>query len=248
VLRDAPPDHLHHHGLMYAVVVNGINFWEEKVAPGVEQHVEIPIQLATADSRGMPTAYFTEVVHWVAPTNRFAAPSLDNALLLEARTITVAVDEKNQEVAVRWVSEFQVGPRAGKVTLNGPNYDGLGLRLPESFNHVARFQNSAGQPYTGNNSQNVIPAQWTSASGLMGGHEVMLVMFGRKDNPRGEGNFFTMLDPFAYLSVTQGLDQKPLEYSAGDKFSLSYLLTVYSEGKSAEFIRHRCDRWEKERK
>ena len=39
-----------------------------------------------------------------------------------------------------------------------------------------------------------------------------------------------------------------LEYSAGDKFSLSYLLTVYSESKSAEFIRHRCERWEKERK
>ena len=34
VTRDAPPDHLHHHGLMYAVYVNGINFWEERGAPG----------------------------------------------------------------------------------------------------------------------------------------------------------------------------------------------------------------------
>src|SRR5271157_1725784 len=30
VTRDAPPDHPHHHGIMYAVWVNGINFWEEK--------------------------------------------------------------------------------------------------------------------------------------------------------------------------------------------------------------------------
>ena len=29
VLRDAPPDHLHHHGLMYGVTVNGVNYWEE---------------------------------------------------------------------------------------------------------------------------------------------------------------------------------------------------------------------------
>lgn len=29
VLRDAPPDHPHHHGLMYAVKVNGLSFWEE---------------------------------------------------------------------------------------------------------------------------------------------------------------------------------------------------------------------------
>ncbi len=42
VLRDAPPDHLHHHGLMYAVYVNGINFWEEKGTPGFEKHVELP--------------------------------------------------------------------------------------------------------------------------------------------------------------------------------------------------------------
>src|SRR3990170_2782567 len=27
VLRDAPADHLHHHGLMLAVKVDGVNFW-----------------------------------------------------------------------------------------------------------------------------------------------------------------------------------------------------------------------------
>ena len=29
VLRDSPPDHKHHHGLMYALAVDKINFWEE---------------------------------------------------------------------------------------------------------------------------------------------------------------------------------------------------------------------------
>ena len=81
----------------------------------------------------------------------------------------------------------------------------------------------------------------------MDGHGVMLVMFGRPDNARGDASFFTMLDPFAYLSATQGLDKQPLEYAAGDKFSLSYLLTVYAENKSAEFIQRRCELWEKER-
>jgi hypothetical protein len=248
VTRDAPPDHLHHHGLMYAVYVNGINFWEERGTPGIERHVELPLKAATVDANGMPTASFTELIEWLSPTNQPAADSQAAALLSERRTLTVTLDEKNQEVGLRWESQFQVGPRAGKVSLHGPNYDGLGLRLPESFNHVAKFQNSADQPYTGNNTQNVIRAQWTSVAGLMDGRAVMLVMFGRTDNARGDGNFFTMLDPFAYLSVTQGLDKKPLEYSAGDKFTLSYLLTVYSEDKSLEFIRHRYERWEKERK
>ena len=237
VLRDAPPDHLHHHGLMYAVCVNGINFWEERNLPGVEKHVDM-LHLDTLDAQGMPGAYFTELIHWLAPSNRAAA------LLIEQRTLTVAVDEKSQAVALRWDSQFEVGPQAGKVTLHGPNYDGLGLRLPESFNHVARFQNSADQPYTGQNTQNVIPARWTSVSGVMGGRNVMLVLFGRADNARGDAAFFTMLDPFAYLSATQGLDKKPLEYAAGDRFNLSYQLSVYSENKSPEFI-NRCSKlWE----
>jgi hypothetical protein len=82
----------------------------------------------------------------------------------------------------------------------------------------------------------------------MDGHDVMLAMFGRPDNARGDACFFTMLDPFAYLSATQGLDKKPLEYAAGDKFSLSYLLTVYAENKSPDFLRQRYERWEKDHK
>jgi hypothetical protein len=246
VLRDAPPDHLHHHGLMYAVYVNGINFWEERGTPGTEKHVELPLHTARTDANGLPVASFTEIIHWLAPTNRAAADSRLAALLLEERTLTATVDEKNQEVALRWESRFQVGPRAGKVILSGPNYNGLGLRLPQSFNHVARFQNSAEQPYTGKNTQNVIPARWTSVSGLMEGRDVMLVMFGCKDNARGDGSYFTMLDPFAYLAVTQGLDKQPLEYSAGDKFTLHYLLTVYTENRSPEFIRSRAARWQEQ--
>jgi len=244
VLRDAPPDHLHHHGLMYAVHVNGINFWEERSTPGVEKHIEMPLQLAHTDSKGLPTARFMEIVHWLAPTNLAAADSLAAALLVEQRTLTLTVDETNQEVALRWEAEFQVGRNAGKVTLHGPNYNGLGLRLPESFNHVATFQNSKGLPYLGANTQNVISARWTSVTGTIDGRDVMLVLFGSNDEGR---NFFTMLDPFAYLSITQGLDKTPQEYRAGDKFSVDSLLTVYSERKTPDFIRKRCERWDKER-
>ena len=245
VLRDAPPDHLHHHGLMYAVWINGINFWEERGEPGIQKHVEIPMQLAHTDTKGVPTAKFMEVIHWLAPTNRAAADSYSAALLAEQRTLTLTVNETNKEVALRWESEFQVGPNAGKVKLHGPNYNGLGLRLPASFNHVAKFQNSEGLPYTGKNTQNVIAGRWTSVSGTTEGGEAMLVLFRGKDSGRF---FFTMLDPFTYLAVTQGLDKQPLEYSAGDRFSLSYLLTVYPETKTPEFIGQRGMEWEKGRR
>jgi hypothetical protein len=233
---------------MYAVYVNGVNFWEERDAPGFEKHVELPLHSARIDAKGMPVADFTELIHWVAPTNKSAPDSLAAALLVERRTLILMIDEKNQEVALRWDSQFQVGPNADKLTITGPNYVGLGLRLPESFDHTAKFQNSADQPYTSPDTHNVIAARWTSVSGVMNGREVMLVMFGRPENAPGDGFFYSMVDAFAYLTATQGVDKKPLEYSAGDKFSLSYLLTVYSENKSPEFIRLRSNLWEKERK
>jgi hypothetical protein len=235
VLRDAPPDHLHHHGMMYAVYVNGINFWEERGQPGIQQSVTLPWQ----DRLRPGWVQCRHAVHWVAPTNT-ASP-----LLVENRVLSLKVDESSQEVALRWDSFFTARQA---VKIHGPNYDGLGLRLPESFNHVATFQNSANRPYTGKNTQNVITAQWTSVSGTLDGRAVMLVLFGRKANAGGDASFFTMLDPFAYLSATQGLDKAPLEYKAGDEFNLSYLLTIYSERKPAEFIQHRGELWEKERK
>ena len=243
VLRDAPPDHLHHHGLMYACYVNGINFWEERVSPGIERHMGLAI--ATMEEMGekhLPAASFTEQVHWLAPTNT------SDPLLVEQRKVMLVVDEKTGEVALRWSSEFSVGPGVAKVVIRGPNYNGLGMRLPESFNHVAKFQNAANEPYVSKNSQNVIGARWTSVVGQMEGRDVMLAMFGRPENARGDGFFFTMLDPFAYLAATQGMDKQPLEYGAGDHFNLNYLLTVYGEQKSPEFIAQRYDQWTKESK
>ena len=37
VLRDAVPDHKHHHGLMFAISANGVNFWEETAGAGSEK-------------------------------------------------------------------------------------------------------------------------------------------------------------------------------------------------------------------
>ncbi len=246
VLRDAPPDHLHHHGLMYAVALNGVNFWEERDAPGIERPVEVLSYMAGKDATGLPQAQFVQLIHWLAPGDRQATNSAQVALLFEQRTLTLTANESAGEIALVWDSEFEAGPRPGKLKLHGANYNGLGLRLPESFNHVAQFHNSSGRPYTGNNTQNVIPAEWTSVAGAIDGREVLLALFGNPSNQSGDGKFFTMLDPFAYLAVTQGLDEQPLEYSPGQKFRLRYLLAVYSQSQPRDAIASRYQRWIKE--
>jgi hypothetical protein len=182
----------------------------------------------------------------VAFTNRDVADSAPVAFLIEHRTLTLTVDEANGEVALVWDASFEVGRHTPKVQLHGANYNGLGLRLPLSFDKVARFANSGNAAYTGNNTQNVIPANWTSASGTIDGKDILLALFGRSENAHSYGKFFTMTEPFAYLAVTQGLDQEPLEYQAGDKFRLRYLLTVYAENKPREFIERRAESWRKD--
>lgn len=246
VLRDAPADHLHHHGLMYAIRMNGVNFWEERESPGVEKSINLVSQKVVRGGQGgLPEATFTQLIHWLAFTNRDVVDSAQTAFLIEHRTVTLAVDEANGEVALVWDASFEVGRHTPKLQLEGANYNGLGLRLPQSFDKVGRFENSESASYTGNNTQNVIPARWTSVSGEIEGRHLMLVLFGRTENARGHGKFFTMTEPFAYLSASQGLDTEPLEYRAGDKFRLRYLLTVYAENKSREFIQRRAESWQK---
>lgn len=243
VLRDAPADHLHHHGLMYAVHVNGVNFWEEKVEPGVQRPIKFLGRPSGGQSpEGMPQAFFSQEIHWLAPSHTAAANAKD-AVLIEHRHLRIAVTETNDEVALYWLSSFRPGSGAGHAKLHGTAYNGLGLRLPDSFDHVAQFQNSTGTLRVGTNASNVSQARWTSVSGEISGHEVMLALLGHPVNPRGDAKFFSMLEPFTYLSATQGLDQEPIECPPGGPFALSYLLLVYSTNQPAPFIEQRYQDW-----
>jgi hypothetical protein len=235
VLRDAPADHLHHHGLMYAVQVNGVNFWEENIEPGFQRSdkpLKSPLRL--------PHARFTQMIHWAASTNG----PVTEALLVESRSLSLTINEADDEVALTWESNFSVGPASRKIKLHGTDYNGLGLRLPQSFDHVAEFQNSEHAAYTAADSRNVIAGKWSSVTGAIDGGELTVALFGDPGAKCGN-HFFTLSDPFAYLSVTQALNKQPLEYAPGEKFQLRYLVLVFSRPKGSEFLNQRYERWKK---
>ncbi len=242
VLQDAPPGHLHHHGLMYAIKVNGTNFWEETPVAGYERPGQELRRTVGRDKSGRPKAEFTQAIYWVTPDHANLPNPAPVALVVEQRTIRVTADESNGEVALEWRGDFAVGPAASKVTLGGAAYHGLGLRFPESFDKVALHQNSEGLPYTAEQKWDVTPAKWASVSGTVAGRNLMVALFSDPAN-RNPPKYFSMINDFAYLSATQGLDTTPIEYSAGDKFSLRYLLTVYPTPKSKEFLAARFARW-----
>jgi len=237
ILRDAPWDHLHHHGLMYAMVVNGLNFWEEVSGHGVERVIE-----TTATESGS-AARLRQVIHWVAPQDAFLADTTPKALLVERRTLILTVDTAARESALEWKAEFEVGQKTNTVRLTGGTYHGLGLRFLQSLDALAQHSYAGRKPDLANSRQEVSIARWASVSFAAPDGPVTVVLAPRPANTRGDGAFFSMLTPFAYLSATQRLDKEPLEYRRGDKFALRYLVLLYPEIKTTEAIEARVQRW-----
>ena len=64
VVRDAVPDHKHHHGLMFAVGVNGVNFWEETPTAGTEKPRGRLLHVDGFDSSTPPARRFIQTLDW----------------------------------------------------------------------------------------------------------------------------------------------------------------------------------------
>jgi len=246
VLRDAPADHLHHHGLMYAIRINDVNFWEEVGQPGHERHVKLLGHRTGCNASGSPQASFSELVHWVPHGNHTLPDTTPAAFLLERRTLTLTVDEAREEVALAWHAEFEVGTRTNRVKLHGSEYNGLGLRLPAAWDRLARHQNSESAPYPSGGKHDVLPGRWSAVSHTLDGRAMQVVLCAHPGGHAGRNTFFTMTEPFTYLSATLGLDKAPLDYRTGDHFSLDYLVLVYPAVQPRARIEERFQSWTKE--
>ena len=137
VLRDSPFDHLHHHALMYGIRVNGVNFWEETSGSGVQKVVESTPPEILATSNGIAHARCVQVLHWLAPEDAFLPNANAPTLLVERRTLTLAINQASQETALYWNSDFEVGSKTNQVALTGANYHGLGMRFLQELDPLA---------------------------------------------------------------------------------------------------------------
>ena len=237
ILRDAPFDHLHHHGLMYAIKVNGLNFWEEVSGNGVERVVETSASVTGED------ATLRQVIHWVAPADAFIANTTPVALLIEHRTLVLAVDAATHEAALEWKAEFEVGKKTNDVTLTGATYHGLGMRFRQDLDKLADHSYAGRKPDLTKSRQEVSSAPWASVSFAAPDQPATIALVPHPTNTRGDGAFFSMITAFPYLSATQGLDKEPLIYHSGDKFTLRYLVVLYPEIKTTEALEARARRW-----
>jgi hypothetical protein len=248
LLRDAPFDHLHHHALMYAVRVNGINFWEETPGCGVEKVVRTDKPEVVAGPGGDPRVRLRQVLHWVSPQDAFQPDNANVALLVEERTLTLRVDDAAREVALEWQSAFAVGGKTNTVTVGGANYYGLGVRFGQELDALADHLNAGGPPDLASGRQDTTAHRWGAVRFDRPGRPATLVIAGHPGNPRGDAVFFTMKTPFAYLSATQALDKEAVVYRAGERFELKFLVAVYPQVRGAAELDARVRSWREEKR
>jgi hypothetical protein len=225
LLRDAPADHLHHHGLMYGIKVNDINFWEEALTAGRQVPQAELIRDFKKTDAGLPRTQFSQTLHWVGPENASASDTTPFALLIENRTIALTVDPGTERLHLVWNADYTVGAGASQVTLTGATYHGLGMRFRADFDGVAERRNSENLPYPEEGKEGVLETRWMSVAHVTAGRPYTLTLFQHPSNP-GRPRFFSMQKPFAYLSATQGLNEAPMLYQTGDRWTIRYLLLV----------------------
>jgi hypothetical protein len=216
LLDDSPPDHFHHHGLMFALGVDDTDFWAEKniANAGCQDVVE-----TTAAPAGDG---FTQRLRWLATDG--------SPLLEENRRVSVRATGKGAK-AVHWLDwESSITPAGGrdKVRLSGQHYYGLGMRFLPAWSKQAEFiWQDAAAPSPVRGDEKITPGDWCAARVTIDGRPVTVWMIAHPSNKR-PARWFTMGRPFCYLSATLNLDKEPAMLAKGETWTLRYSLALLS--------------------
>lgn len=217
-LRDNVIDHIHHHALMFAVAIDGVDFWIENKGAGrqVTKGVEA-VKRADGQIQGLRSQ-----VEWQSADGKLIAR--------ETRTVEVM---RGPDVTLLWWTTT-LSPPTGKesIKLSGSHYFGLGLRFVQSMDKADRFVFADEEPKSTKvrGVEKVTPAVWAAFGGAVDGKEVTVAMFDHPANIR-QAHWFTMYAPFAYLSATINLYREELTVSADKPLTLRYGVAVW-DGKA----------------
>jgi hypothetical protein len=106
------------------------------------------------------------------------------------------------------------------------------------------FRNADGKPgeiFRG--EERLVRSAWCAYTARVDGDDVTVAMFGHPENPRHPATWFTMAEPFAYLSATLGLHEKPLEVVEGEPVKLRYAVVLWDARPGTETIDRVYQQW-----
>jgi len=222
ILRDAPWDHLHHHGLMFALQVGHCHFWPEwddycgrQITTSI--HAEADSLETKLDWKDPQRTLATEV-------RKINVGKGDNFTFLDWQSTLTAV------------ADTMLGADNPGVGY----YYGLGMRFDETMDKEGRFFNDTGK-HDGqitNNDERLKHCRWMAYTAKLEGKPVTVAVFDHPSNPVPM-LAFTMGETgtsFAYLSATMNLHRKPVELKAGQSFSTKYRVALWEGEVSPETV------------
>ena len=235
ILRDSPADHKHHHGLMFALGVNGVDFWGEEAGTGT-QKPRSSLNM-TGSFLDASCTKLIQTLDWIDAHGK--------KLLVERREVGVVSPKMPTPVTlVVWNTELSTAEGIDAVKLDGHHYYGLGMRFLKSMDTGGRFFNSAKRPgEVVRGSERLVAAKWCAYTAKADGKPVTVAIFDHPSNPRYPNKMFTMSSPFAYLSATLNLWKEPLVLKAGAKLKLSYAIAAWDGETPAEQIESLYEKW-----
>jgi hypothetical protein len=234
LLRDSPADHIHHHALMFAWNVDGVEFWGEAGQVGRQVHRAFKGLKPGATS---DRAVIVESLDWVGPDGK-------TVLLREHRTITTYADSTPADRLIAWQSDLVGADPKRDVTITGRSYLGLGARFRVPMDRGARFATAKGQ--TDVKRVNGSKARWCAITGNVEPDKpITFAMLDDPKNPRHPAKWFAMNKPFAYLSATIGLEGKPFVLKAGQHLVVRYGVAAWARPAGPERVEHAYRAWRK---
>ena len=239
ILRDAPADHLHHHALMFAVGVDGVDFWAEWEGTGSQESRRFAAAVREDEER--PRAVLRQRLSWRGPEE---GPELAR----ESRRIVVHGGDLPATL-LTWHSELAVPPgdAAGgeprQMVLFGDHYFGLGMRFVAAMDECGRFFHPGDDPgEVVRGSERLTAARWMAYAAAVDGKPVTVALFDHPENPRHPARMFTMC-PFAYLSATLNLHEESLTVEGGEPLRLRYGVALWDGHPEADDVEALYRQW-----
>ena len=237
VLCDSPADHKHHHGLMYALSVDGVNFWEENRANSGKEIGKSLSDVKTTVGGDVTRAGFVQQIDW-------SAPSSMKPLLIERRAIDAVKADGLGATLLAWRCRLQTPPGKDSVVLAGSDYFGLGMRFVSSMDSGGCFfiaGGKVGEVLRG--GERLTATKWCAYTAQADGHPVSVAVFDNPANPRFPATMFTLTKPFAYLSATLNQSKEPLAVKADKPLDLCYGVALWDGEVDQATVEKLYQRW-----
>lgn len=237
VLRDSPHDHVHHRALMYALGIDDCDFWSEE--PADQYGKQVPADgtsLSSTSTNGRLRTVIRQAINWIN--------TKDIVLAVESREITAEQGVLEGASLLTWQTTLTPTEEKPEVELWGRHYFGLGMRFVESMDKGARFVTSGDDLGTVvRGSEKLTRATWCAIHAQADGEPVTIAMFDHPDNPRHPATWFTMNDPFAYITATLDLEREKMTISRDKPLRVKYGVAAWDGDTDKAVIEQAYQSW-----